>query len=172
MHLNQNEKQVKDEKEKLLETNKSLTEDLKQKEAESEILCFDHFAKIMNDIDLQREELKKRIDELSFVLIDKVKEIKLKFENKFISISVEKFLSMDEINKIENDFHKELRKAEFPQEILKEIMNNLGSNTTSLKHKLEEINILNEKIKESKFVVKSIDFETGVFGEMKQVICV
>ena len=79
---------------------------------------------------------------------------------------------MDEINKIENDFNKELRKPEFPQEILKEIMSNLGCNTTSLKHKLEEINILNEKIKESKFVVKSIDFETGVFGEMKQVICV
>ena len=74
-YLNQNEKKVKDEIEKLLETNKSLTEDLKQKEAESEILCFDHFAKIINDIDLQREELKKRIDELSFVLIDKVKEI-------------------------------------------------------------------------------------------------
>ena len=60
------------------------SEDLKQKEAESEQLCFDHFAKIMNDIDLQREELKKRIDELSFVLIDKVKIIKSKFENKLI----------------------------------------------------------------------------------------
>ena len=66
LHLNESEKKFKDEIEKLLETNKSLTEDLKQKEAESEILCFDHFAKIMNDIDLQREELKKRRVELCF----------------------------------------------------------------------------------------------------------
>ena len=74
---------------------------------------------------------------------------------------------MDEINKIENDFNKE-----FPQENFKEIMSNLESNTTSLNNQLVEINILNKKIKETKFVVKAIDFETEVFAEMKEVICV
>ena len=172
LHLNESEKKFKDEIEKFLETNKSLTEDLKQKEAESEILYFDHFAKIINDIDLQREELKKRIDELSFVLIDKVKEIKLKFENKLISISAKKFLSMDEINKIENDFNKELRKPEFPQEIFKEIISNLGCNTTYLNKTLEEMKILNEKIKESKFEIRAIDLEAKVFGAIKEVVCV
>ena len=110
--------------------------------------------------------------ELSFVLIDKVKEIKLKFENKLISISAKKFLSMDEINKIENYFNKELRKPEFPQEIFKEIISNLGCNTTYLNNKLEEMKILNEKIKESKFEIRVIDLEAKVFGAIKEVVCV
>ena len=161
-----NEKKIKDDIEKLLETNKSLTEDLKQKEAESEILCFDHFAKIMNDIDLQREELKKRIDELSFQLIDKVKEIKFKFEANLKTISSQKVFNMNEIDKIENDFVQELRKKEFPQENLSNIENSLKANAASLNNKLEQLKFSCGKIKACTFVLKVIDINSKIFGEI------
>jgi len=166
LHLDENEKKLKSQIEKLLETNKNLTEDLKQKEAESEILCFDHFAKIKNDIDLQREELKKRIDELSFELIDKVKEIKFNYETNLKTISSQKVFNMNEIDKIENDFVQELRKKEFPQENLSNIENSLKANAASLNNKREQLKISCGKIKACTFVLKVIDMNSKIFGEI------
>ena len=166
LHLNWNEKKLIDEIEKLLETNKSLTEDLKPKEAESERLCFDHFAKIMNDIDLQREELKKRIDEFSLELIDKVKEIKFKFETNLKTISSQKVFNMNDIDKIENHFFQELRKAEFSQENLSNIENNLKANAASLNNKFEQLKVTCEKMEASTFVLKVIDMNSKIFGEI------
>ena len=166
LHLSEKEKQIKIEIEKLLETNKSLTEELKLNEAQSDALCYDHFAKIENSIDLQREELKKKIDELSFDLIEQVKQSKSKFEDDLKSNALKPVLNMDEIYDIESDFDQEMRKVEFPLENLKNIENSLKANLTSLNGKLVAIKALSDKIESCKFVIKKIDFDTKIYGEI------
>ena len=83
LHLNVNEKQIKNDIETLLESNTSLNEALIEEAGKSEILCFDHFQKILHGIDLQRERLKDNIDDLSMELIDEVKVVRFKCLNNF-----------------------------------------------------------------------------------------
>ena len=126
LHLSEKEKQIKMEIEKLLEKNKSLTEELKQNEAQSDALCYDHFAQIENRIDLQREEL-------------------------------------------ESDFRKEMRQIQFPLENLEQIKKNLTDNSSCLNDKLIQIKSLSDNIKKCMFLVKNIDFDMKIYGEINLV---
>ena len=167
LHLSEKEKKIKMEIEKLLETNKSLTEELKKSEAQSDAFCYDHFAKIENTIDLQREELKKKIDELSFDLIDQVKQCKSKFDSDLKSNSSKNVLNINEISEIESDFDENLRQIIFPRFELETLINELISNREFLSEKLDQIKVISGKIKACTFLVKEIDLNASVFGVLK-----
>ena len=164
LHLTEEEKQIKIEIEKLLNQNKSLTEELKQNEVQSELLCHDSFVKIEGDIDLQREELKKKIDEICFELIDKVKLCKFKFDSDLKTNQAKQVFTLAEINQIESKFEEEVRFVEFPKENLQNHIKNLSGNSEVLNGKLSEIRNLSAKIKGCNFKAKAIDFDAKLYG--------
>ena len=170
LHLTESEKEIKMAIEKLLSVNKSLTEELCLNQAESETLCYDHFAKILNGIDLQREELKKKIDELSEYLIEQVKQCKSKFQVDLkTNESVNRVLNVEEIIEMERGFVEDLRKFEFPKETLENLKNNLDSNCEFLNNKLSTLIKVSEKILTCRFLVKNINFGEEIFGDLTLV---
>ena len=164
LYLNGEEKKIKLEIEKLLKENKSITEDLAEKAAQSEMLCYDHFANVESVIDLQREELKKRIDEICFELIDKVKLHAFKLQAELKTNASKKVLTIDEIKQIESDFEQKLRQVEFPKENLETLLHNLNLNSESLNGKLKEIQVISDKIKECSFLIKPVDLDNKIYG--------
>jgi hypothetical protein len=82
-------------------------EEFQQNKSKLESDVFDHFQEMRYKVDEQREELKKRIDDIALELIDKIKkseEIYLsQLEERFSSVDVSKSLET-ELNEIEELF--------------------------------------------------------------------
>ncbi len=118
-----NEFKSNNELNKLLESHSYLSEDemsLKQKLEDSirkffefyeqfdqnktqlESNIFDHFQVMRFKIDEQREELKKRVDEIALAMIDQTK----KSENVYLKELKERFSSIDHLQSIENKMNQ------------------------------------------------------------------
>ena len=74
LHLSDEEKTLKYAMQTLIQQLESLQSDLKQKLSDLERINFDHFSEVRRQIDVQREELKKKIDEIALKMINLVKE--------------------------------------------------------------------------------------------------
>ena len=67
---------------------------LKQKHADLKQISFDHFSEVRRQIDLQREDLKRKIDDIALKMIDLVKE-KEKEYNAAVKHSLLAFMPVD-----------------------------------------------------------------------------
>ena len=73
-HLIYEEKAIKDAIQELIHKLEKLQNGLKLKQKDMEVTSFDHFTEIRRQIDIQREELKQKIDEIALKLIDQANE--------------------------------------------------------------------------------------------------
>ena len=74
LHLSDEEKILKYAIQTLIQQLDRLQSDLKQKHADLKQISFDHFSEVRRQIDLQREDLKRKIDDIALKMIDLVKE--------------------------------------------------------------------------------------------------
>ena len=70
-HLSREEKQSKREIHDLLKTFRELNEEIIQNRQEVELNCHEHFSDLRRQINIQREELKAKIDKIALDLITK-----------------------------------------------------------------------------------------------------
>ena len=70
LHLNDEEKLLKKCATDLIQRLEQLQEEFKSKQSDLERLSYDHFAEIRRNIDIQREELKSKMDEIAIKLIN------------------------------------------------------------------------------------------------------
>ena len=96
-YLNNDEKSLKKSLIQSLEVFYKLYEDYMQRKNEIEVETFDHFQEIRRKIDIQREKLKSKIDEIAMDIINKTKFIQELF-NKSLEKTLEdlKVQSLDE----------------------------------------------------------------------------
>ena len=88
-YLNDEEKAIKNAIQELIQKLEQLQNVIKLKKNEMEVTSFDHFTEIRRHIDIQREELKKKIDEIALKLIDQANEREKVYKSKLKeSISV------------------------------------------------------------------------------------
>ena len=167
LHLQEQEKELKFKIETLFNETRSVSEKLKNTEAETEKFCYEQFAKIMNSIDLQKEELKQKIDDIAENLINQVKEYKLKFEADFHAYVSKKQLSLEEVNKLEIDFNEALREFQISKEVLSVTRSDIQQNMTQLKMKLSNIECLRAKVSRCNMRIEEINLNSSVFGELK-----
>ncbi len=139
LHLTEQEKLLKAQIENLFNETNLLAEKLKKDETEAEMFCYEHFSNIMNSIDLQKERLKLKIDEIGENLINQVKDCKSKFATKLKINSSRPKLTDEEIEKLKCDTNEEFRKVDINEENLRNFNQNLYNNACHLKSKINEI---------------------------------
>lgn len=143
------------------------SETLRNKEPVIEVLCYDHFASIINKIDRKKEELKIEIDDLADNLLNRVKNCRLTHEEGLKFISSKKVLSFQEIIDMECELKQDARK-----------IGTFNASFEDVKTKLEQhISMFNEKIDalldtELRLEMSSINLEASklkskVFGKLK-----
>ena len=81
-YLSEDEKKIKLAVEELIQTLEEIQFDLKQKHSELIRKSADHFSEIRRLIDVQREELKAKIDEIALKLIDETNEKEKAYNSK------------------------------------------------------------------------------------------
>ena len=167
LHLTVQEKNIKDEMERLFTETNNVAEQLKAKGAEVEVFCFDHFAKIMNSIDLQREELKQKLDDIAESLLKRVKECKSKFESDIkLNISTTK-ATIDETEDLEKRFCEELREIRIDEETMNGIKTSLSSNLNALNTNMDSIESIRTNMESCVMAIEKISLDSDVFGELK-----
>ena len=169
LHLTEQEKRIKNEIEQLFAETNRLTEKLQNAEREADTFCYDHFANIMNAIDLQKEELKLKIDHIAESLINQVKDCKSKLEASLKLNAATKHLSADEIQQYMGNFQAAMRCVELDEKVLALLKTNLMGNSNTLTLKIYQIEHLRAKIKTCSIRTEKICLNSLVFGDLKLV---
>ena len=107
VHLSDDEKEIKRVIQELVQKLEQLQNVVKLKQNDMEVTRFDYFAEIRRHIDIQREELKKKIDEIALKLIDQANEKEKAFTLK-LKESISVVVDAD-INKIDQLLTREFR---------------------------------------------------------------
>ena len=81
-HLSDDEKALKLNIQGVIQRLETLVSSFKQSEADFELLCNDHFNELRRHVDIQREELKQKIDEIALNMIDQLKQHEIVYRQK------------------------------------------------------------------------------------------
>ena len=94
LHLSDEEKTIKISIQETIQQLERLQFDLKQKHSDLERISVDHFSEVRRQIDFQREELKRKIDEIALKLLEQVNEK----EKVYVSTMQQSFLAATSVN--------------------------------------------------------------------------
>ena len=90
-HLSEEEKALRKTFQEMLKKLKKLQKEVRKRQTDLELSSFDHFSGVRLKIDILREEMKKKIDEIALKMIDeaneKEKAYKLRINKSFRKIS-------------------------------------------------------------------------------------
>jgi hypothetical protein len=135
-HLNEEEKKAKTKVKEFIDEVQELINKIEEKQLNIEVIHYDKFADLKRDIDLRRENLKLKIDEIYMEMIEKVEKIEKKSKPNCES---------GQLNVKQIDIQKE-----------KELLNDLFRDPIV---KLNEVNDLEKRIKELQNNLKSIQLK-------------
>ena len=167
--LSDEEKTIKTSIQKLIQQLEHLPEELKREKSDLERISFDHFSELRRQIDVQREELKNKIDEIALKMIDRVNQ-KEKAYNKKIE---ESFLNSPRID-IEQSKHilaNEFRKPNLLVEKVKQMQNEQQQKVNEFQRRIKEISSLCGEI-ESLVFESSQSFQDESFGLLKSKLLI
>jgi hypothetical protein len=158
--LNDEEKSKKNYMEHSIENLSQLNEQLQESKSNFELDCYNHFQEIRRQIDIQREELKDKIDKLSLAMIDELKTIEETYANKIKEFQVESY-DLEEEKKILNERFRDVN-------ILISSINQLqfkqDEAASRLKLNLSEISQLKTFLIESNHFKPNLPFNRDSFG--------
>ncbi len=164
-HLSEEEKDLKNNIESNYVEYQRVLKELKLKEAEFKSISFDHFAEIRRNIDLRRETLKQRIDNIAEEMIEKAKKLEESYK-KDVELT-------NKLNHSEEDFQNETQKLvemfRDPDILRKSaIVRKLehDGKLAELQAKLNRYDWLKHYLKAYKFE-KNFEFENDFFGYLK-----
>ena len=141
------EKRLKNDIEKLFREIHDLCTSLKNDETEIKEFCVFHFAKLKNNIFLQKEEIKIKLDEIVENLISDVNHCKSKHQDQMKWVlSTKTVEDIKEIEDMENYFREETKSAIFPKKAFEDLKKDLSNKVGLLNEKLTNILVLRNKI--------------------------
>jgi hypothetical protein len=131
---------------------------------------FDHFQEIRFQVDEQRKELKKRIDDIALAMIDEIK----KSEAIYFQELKETFPPFDYSKSLENELNETEELFRDPNlliQTIKDMQHKQEESLNEIKFKLNEMNQVKDDIKETHFFVPNLSSfnpkETSLFGSIK-----
>ena len=126
-HLRPEENTVKGEMQELLKQLQQLYDQLQQEQAVLEGSSYDHFAEIKRLIDLQRENLKDKFDEISLTMIKQVEHYEALYKEKLNETSYFKEFNAE---KDLETFEDEIRKMELSIERVQQLQTKCEANVS------------------------------------------
>jgi hypothetical protein len=173
-HLSEEETSLKHELEVSIGKFFEFYEEFVQTSNKLDLDVFDHFQEIRFQIDEQREELKKKIDEIALEMIDKVKkneEIYLKnLKEKLLAT----FSSFDESKSLENELkeiEETFRNPNLLIETIEEMHRKQEESLNEIQFKLYEMNRVKDNLKVTNYFKPNLSLlnqeaETSLFGSI------
>ena len=149
LHLSDEEKRLKHAVETLIQQLERVQSDFKQKLSDLEGFSIDHYSEVRRQIDVQREEFKKKIDEIALKMIEQVKE-KEKF---YISAIKQSSLAVTPVNIAESRriMENEFRNPNLVIEEVQRLQNEHEQKINEFRTRLVQLNPLGIEINSLKF---------------------
>ena len=160
-HLNDEEKSLKTTCKVLIYSMTKLVDEFESKQANLEVFCHEHFSEIRRNIDIHRETMKAKIDELAMEMIGKAKKNEETFMNRIKDNFAKKF--QVDIENEEKVIAAEFRKQNFVAESVKKLNVEHVNNINKLKYMLQEIESITHQIEKHEFKGNS-EFNFDLFG--------
>ena len=161
-HLSPEEKSAKSEMQKILNEFQQLYNKLQQEHALFELGSHDHFAEIKRQIDLQREELKEKIDQIYFDMINKVEQHEAFYKQNLDETRC--FQEFDADNEFEN-FEEEFRKVDLTIQRVQQLKSEYEANVKTVQNNMDKLQFVSQQMKKCSFVAKT-DFGISSFGSL------
>ena len=162
LHLTDEEKSLKNSFQDALQQIDQLQDELKSKQSVCEVTCFDHFSEIRRQIDIRREALKAKIDEIALEMIDLTNEKEKSYHLKLSELLID----MIEINtpaETEVFRHPDLVISEVRQQLVKNLRH-----ITKLKSKIANLDMYDTNVRANEFKVGR-EFQNESFGSLRRV---
>jgi hypothetical protein len=142
-----------------------------QNKSKLESGVFDYFQEIRFQIDEQREELKKRIDDIAFAMIDQTK----KCQEKYLEDLKERFSSFDHLHSLENEMNQiedTFRNPHLLIETIKQMQRNQEESLYEIQVKLNQMAKINSDLKETNGFKPNLSLlnregDTSLFGSIR-----
>jgi len=135
-HLSQVEQDFKENIDNLLNETRLCQQNLNDKESQIKSVCTEYYAKITENIDLRRDELRLKVDEISSTLKNLVAECKQLNEIKFEAYSSNETFTSDKVDLLESYLNEELRRVVPIKQNFESVQRDLADNLKKLKNKL------------------------------------
>ena len=169
LYLTEKQRLLKTEIEQLLSNTTSLFKKIQKKEAEIKKFCVNHFAKLESKINLRKQTLNLKIDEIAAKCIDQVNASKTEYEHELQLVLSAKILDMEEHDKLKQDFNEELKSASFPQESFETIKSNLAIKKLELNEKMNSMLKIRTKMDKCSFDSDDFEYMKTSFGHLELV---
>ena len=130
-----------------------LSAELQRAKSSLDLECYEHFQEIRRKIDLHREKLKEKIDNIALALIDKTKDI----EASYLNGLKEKGFQVDENHSKSKEEHKSdfgkklIDQFKRPEISIEEIEEEQENQIFELKSKLNELKQIRQNLKANRF---------------------
>ena len=161
-HLNPEEKAVKSEIQRLFNEFLNIYEQLQQEHAAFELSSFDHFAEIKRQIDIQREKLKEKIDEISLTMIRKVEQHAIFYKEKLEENRCFKEFNAETETK---HFEDQFRQVDLSIESVQQLQTKYEANVKALQDSMNELQFLSKQMNKCSFLAEK-DLDTSSFGAL------
>ena len=147
----------------LLEQFEELFGQFKQKQNEFELDSHDRFAEIKRQIDIRREELKVKIDEIALALIKQTEENESLFREKLYEIAQTKEIGVEREREI---LKEEFRHVEVDFERLNQLKSSHSAACQDLQSKLDELAFMAAQMEKCSYESKKDTFSVDSFGAL------
>ena len=163
-HLSEEEKAIKYAIQELIQKLEQLQDGVKLQQNAMEVTSFDHFTEIRRQIDIQREELKNKIDEISLQLIDQVNERENVYKSK-LKESISVVVDAD-IQKFSHLLMREFREPNLLVANVKRLQLQHELNVKEFQASISEFDSIGKEIKLLEFVSRQ-EFQEPEFGRLR-----
>ena len=163
-HLSNEEKSIKHAIQELIQKLEQLQYDVRLKENNMELTSFDHFTEIRRQIDIQREELKNKIDEIALRMIDQANEREKAYQLK-LKESISVIIDTD-IKQFSQLLMREFRDPDLLVDKVKLLQIKHEQNVKDFQTRISDFDSLGNEIKLLEFVPKQ-EFQEYEFGGLK-----
>ena len=161
-HLTNQEKEAKKEIHDQIEQFQQLYEQFMNNSTNFDMICHKHFAEIQRQIDLQREELKVKIDDLAAEMMNKIKETEKIYRQNFFDIQKIKIFDIDiERQDLENHF----RDVNLTIASIQELKAKNELNLNQLQNKINNLNLMKGEMEKCDFK-SNTEFNEASFGDL------
>ena len=161
-HLSPQEKAVKSEIQYLLNEFQLLYDQIQQEQTEFEVSSHDHFAEIKRQIDLQREQLKEKIDEVYLAMIGQVEKHEVFYKQKLDETRCFKEFNAE---REKETLEEEFRKVDLTIERVHQLKAKYEASVKELQDKTTNLQLASKQMKKCSFMAKR-DLEISSFGSL------
>jgi hypothetical protein len=170
-YLNETEIKLKHELEASIRKFFELYDEFVQNKSKLESDVFDHFQEIRFKIDQQREEVKKRIDDIALAMIDETN----KYQEKYLKELKESFSSYDDSQSLQiklNELEETFRNPNLLIESIRDMQQKQEESLNKIQLKLNEMNQVKDNLIATNYFKPNLpslnqEGDTSLFGSIR-----